>query len=101
MRPLSICSPHLPPSDPLCSFSQPERLSLQTVQAAETLLRAAQLETMGDEMWPFLEQVAIAALDCGRRELAEVSHVTRVLSERERLGHWEEAARMGHSLELL
>jgi hypothetical protein len=30
-----------------------------------------------------------------------VSHVTRVLSERERLGHWEEAARMGHSLELL
>ncbi|PWN97418.1 TPR-like protein [Tilletiopsis washingtonensis] len=51
---------------------RPERLSLQTVQAAETLLRAAQLETMGDEMWPFLEQVAIAALDCGRRELAEL-----------------------------
>lgn len=53
--------------------SRPERRSAQIVEYGTHLLEKGYLKRLGDELWTVLEQVAVAALDVGNWELAEVS----------------------------
>jgi len=43
------------------------------VSCGEFIIEGGHLSKLGDDLWATLEQVAIAALDLGRWELAEVS----------------------------
>lgn len=50
-----------------------ERRSAQTVEYGTELLEKGYAKRLGDELWTVLEQVAVAALDVGNWDLAEVS----------------------------
>ena len=51
---------------------RPDRQSAKIVELGEQLLQSGSLTSLGDDLWSFLEQLCIAALDVGRWELAEV-----------------------------
>lgn len=51
---------------------RPDRQSAKIVELGEQLLQSGALNSLGDDLWSFLEQLCIAALDVGRWELAEV-----------------------------
>jgi len=48
------------------------RDSQEVVRLGEEMLESGGVKKLGDELWPFLEQLAIAALDCGKLDLAKV-----------------------------
>lgn len=52
---------------------RPARQSALIVSCGEFIIEGGHLSKLGDDLWATLEQVAIAALDLGRWELAEVS----------------------------
>ena len=58
-------------SDTACR--RPDRQSKKVVEYGTTILEGGHLKRLGNDVWAFLEQVAIAALDMGKLELAEVS----------------------------
>ncbi|CAO1636409.1 unnamed protein product [Sympodiomycopsis kandeliae] len=51
---------------------RPERQSAQIVEYGTFLLERGYIKRLGDDLWTVLEQVAIAALDVGNWELAEL-----------------------------
>lgn len=51
---------------------RPARQSALIVSCGELIIEGGHLGKLGDDLWPTLEQVGIAALDLGRWELAEV-----------------------------
>lgn len=51
---------------------RPERQSAQVVEYGTYLLEQGHAKTLGDDLWSFLEQVAMAAMDVGNWELAEL-----------------------------
>ncbi|KAK0544409.1 Inositol phosphatase SIW14 [Tilletia horrida] len=70
---------------------RPERSPTLVLQAGEYLLESGYLSSsrkLGDDLWPVLEQLGSAAVDCGRWDLAEICI--------ERLGaRFEGSARVG------
>ncbi|PWN19605.1 TPR-like protein [Microstroma glucosiphilum] len=50
----------------------PERRSAQVVEYGTYLLEKGYIKRMGDELWALLEQVAVASLDVGDWDLAEL-----------------------------
>lgn len=59
----------LPPTFPR---RRPDRQSAQIVEYGTFLLEKGYLQKLGDDLWSTLEQIAIAALDVGEWDLAEV-----------------------------
>ncbi|UZJ54702.1 hypothetical protein CBS101457_004022 [Exobasidium rhododendri] len=51
---------------------RPDRQSKKVVDYGALVLEGGHLGRLGDDVWAFLEQVAIAALDVGRSDLAEL-----------------------------
>lgn len=49
-----------------------ERVPAKVVRYGEWIIETGKSQALGDELWPFLEQVASAALELGNIELAEV-----------------------------
>jgi hypothetical protein len=52
---------------------RPDRQSQKIVEYGTIILEGGHLSKLGNDVWAFLEQVAIAALDVGKIDLAEVS----------------------------
>ncbi|KAL9931693.1 hypothetical protein V8E36_009479 [Tilletia maclaganii] len=70
---------------------RPERSPTLVLRAGEYLLEAGALSSsrkLGDDLWPILEQLASAAIDTGRWDLAEIC-IDRLA------GRFEESARVG------
>ncbi|PWN48966.1 TPR-like protein [Violaceomyces palustris] len=51
---------------------RPIRKSFEIVQRGELVIEKGGLNKLGDELWSFLEQVGMAAMDLGKWELAEL-----------------------------
>lgn len=50
----------------------PDRQSAKVVELGELVLEGGHVKRLKDDVWAFLEQVALAALDVGKMDLAEV-----------------------------
>lgn len=51
---------------------RPDRSSAQIVEYGTWVLEQGYIQRLGDDLWNTLEQIAVAALDVGDFELAEV-----------------------------
>ena len=56
----------------MCPCRRPERQSKRIVEYGTLILEGGHIKKLGNDVWAFLEQVALAALDLGKVELAEV-----------------------------
>lgn len=52
---------------------RPDRQSAKVVEYGTLVLEGGHVKALKDDVWAFLEQVGIAALDLGRFDLAQVS----------------------------
>jgi hypothetical protein len=55
------------------------RASREIFQSGVVVFRNDALRKLGDDSWQFLESLALAAVDVGRIDVAEVSQLPRVL----------------------